>query len=161
MSGIGAIGGIGGIGGVGGVGAYGGTGAVGGAGAASAATTGASAAVSASGSVGASNPANATTAVQPSAKVTISEAAREALAGDTVQRGATFSAVKASDGNTYVGGTDRNGFGNPDAAKFEALPHGENAFGQKYSILNRMNELVAAFLAAMLAIILGRRNNQA
>ena len=89
---------------------------------------------------------------EASAKVTISQAAQEALAAEAPATGASFSAEKASDGRTYVGNVDRNGFRNPDAPKMAEPTDAKNvnSLGQDVSELNKMSELLAALLLARL-----------
>ena len=159
MAGMAAIGG-GGIGG--GMGGVGGAGAIGAAGAAGPAGAG--------GATPAAGSANKPGTVQPSATVTISQAAQKALAGEPTQVGANFSVSQDASGHQYVGGMDANGFSNPDlkatqqvngtgdasqvggtqSATAATVDSCCNANGQSYGELNKMSDLVAALLLALL-----------
>jgi hypothetical protein len=130
----GAIGGVGGIGGMGGMGGVGGM------------TAGAAAPASAPAGGG-----DTASAAQPSTQVTISLGGQQALAGESTQPGASFSVSQDASGHHYVGGVDANGFSNPDAAHGVSGMDGRcNAFGQDVSQLNKLDELTAALLLALL-----------
>ena len=149
----GAIGGVGGGIGVGGMGGMGGVGA----GPAGVSAGGGASAAAASG--GASAPA--ASVGMASAKVTISQQAAKALAGEAQQAGANFSVSQDASGHQYVNGMDSNGFRNPDlkstqqvgqAGQSEAMQQDNiNALGQNTDELNKMSELVAMLLLALLA----------
>lgn len=156
MSGMGSVGGVGaGMGGMGGAGGVGGAGGAGAAGAAGGAS-GVANAQAAQASTG--------TAPEPSAKITISDAAMKANSVEPTQPGASFSLSVDKGGHHYAGGTDANGFSNPDLKPMQTVgsagkseSHAANAFdlstnalGQKYSDLNKLDDAIAALLLAML-----------
>lgn len=126
MAGVGGIGGAGGVGGLG----------VGGMGGASVGPPAAGTATAASNASGASE----------GVKVSISAAGRQ-MSLEATQVGASFSVSKDGAGHHYVNGTDANGFKSPDS-----VSPTHNANGQSYAELNKLDDMVAM---ALLALLLG------
>lgn len=162
MAGMGAVGGAGGMGGAGGAGGVGG-GAGAGASTGAAAMGGTVPASPSSGSTQSTRPAQQA-APEASTTITISKAAMRANSVEPTQPGASFSLTTDKGGHHYAGGTDVNGFSNPQlkptqtvgsAGKSEGSDGSStsldrNVLGQKYSDLNKLDEAIAALLLSLL-----------
>lgn len=133
-----------GVGGIGAAGVAGGAGmGMGGAGAAPAVAAPASASPAQAGA--------APSAASEGVKVTISQAGQR-MSMEATQVGASFSVTSDVGGHQYVAGMDANGFRSPDA-----VSPTHNANGQSYAELNKLDDMLAA---ALLALLLGQRDDK-
>jgi len=136
-----------GVGGIGAAGVAGGVGmSVGGAGPGMSAVAAPAAAPAGAAQAGAS-PSVAGEGV----KVTISQAGQR-MSMEATQVGASFSVTSDIGGHQYVAGMDADGFRSPDA-----VSPTHNANGQSYAELNKLDDMLAA---ALLALLLGQRDDK-